>query len=231
MLWRRPQQQPDTESEQLLLSGSGLAEAVFPAARSVLPLMPSPWDDPEFYSLGLHMGPPPPPPSMLPGGAAAEPAVASDAAAVAMDGGMLWQRADSADGPAAATQSAADGVVWQRDLSGEEAAMSQQDAGMSAAADADAAAEADKSANSGAGSQLHGKEPNGSTATGSLKLPPRPMRVPIIPSQRMRTGGSGPVGVPEGLADDPAVLDNLEDEAAPQRRPLATADGGRGGER
>lgn len=217
-MWRRSQQPETADPEQPApANGSGLAEAGFPEARGVFPLMPSPWDDPEFYTLGLHMGPPPPPP-IMPSAATGAAAAASNAAAVSPEGGVLWQR-DPAD--AAAAVPADGGALWRRDPGGQEAGPPQQSAGTSA--DAAAAAPGSSSSDNNNGSQL-----NGSAFDSSLQLPPRPTRMPIIPSRRMRAGRGGMPG-PEGLQDDPAVLlDNLEDEETLQRRPLATADSGHG---
>jgi hypothetical protein len=106
--------------------------------------------------------------------------------------------------------------VWVRGGGAAVEDPAQQD---TSAAVADTAAPAQNGSSSGGeGSQLNGN--SATSSGGSLKLPPRPMRVPIIPSRRMRSvqGGSPASDV---LQDDPAVLDNLEDEATPQRRPVA----------
>lgn len=211
VVWRRPEQAEAAAGPPLPAGGSGLAEAGFPEAGGVFPMMPSPWDDPEFYTLGLHMGPPPPPPLL--GGAAATAAAAASAetmpgaAEPVQQGGMLRQRDAQLPEPAAENSD----VLWRREAdSPEHSALQQGGVTPSAAA-------GDASPSNGSDSGKGGPA-DGSATT----LPPRPMRMPIIPSRRMR-GSRGGVPAAANLQDDPAVLDNLEDSGTSQRRPMAAA--------
>lgn len=212
VVWRRPAEAEAAAGQPLPAGGGGLAEAGFPGAGGVFPSMPSPWDDPEFYTLGLHMGPPPPPPLLGPAAAAAAAAagaaVMPDVAEPVQQGGVLWQR--DAQSPEQAVENGE--VLWRRETDSPEPSVPHQ-----GGANPPAAAAGDTSLSNGSDSGTGGLADGSATS-----LPPRPMRMPIIPSRRMRSGRGG-VPAAGSLQDDPAVLDNLEDSGTSHRRPLAAA--------
>ena len=227
VVWQRGQQQQAADADGApLLEGGGLAEAGFPEARSLFPVMPSPWDDPEFYALGLHVDrppPPPPPPLPLPAHAAANGAAAAAAATGGgADAGCCGSGRILQNWWGSRQMAACSGGVT---IAPQRQPPPQQDAAAAGAGVVAAApnggGSSSSSSSKGVGGQLIGTSVNGSSG-GSLKLPPRLARAPIIPPRRVRSiqGGAAVSGAPQ---DDPAVLDNLEDEATPQRRPLAAA--------
>lgn len=204
VVWRRSEPADAAAQPEAFPSLSLPAPGMFPS-------LPSPWDDPDFYRLGLHTAPPPPPPQLVAGMASA---AAAGGPPDDGDGiGILWQRqelgATPATGPAAGGSAAAangsyPGILWQRAADSEPAAATAPDA--SSASPAETAA---------ADSSTQG----GDRASGGGALPGRPVRLPIIPSRRGRGGRNGSRGASE-LQDDPAVLDNLDDD-----RPVAVAGG------
>ncbi len=202
VVWRRSEPADAAAQPEAFPSLSLPAPGMFPS-------LPSPWDDPDFYRLGLHTAPPPP---QLAAGMAS--AAAAGGAPEHGDGiSILWQRqelgATPATGPAAGGSAAAangsyPGILWQRAADSEPAAATAPDAFVASPAET---AAADSSTQGG------GRASDGGA------LPGRPVRLPVILSRRGRGGRNGSPGASE-LQDDPAVLDNLDDD-----RPVAVAGG------